>query len=122
MMRVGLVFVSIIFIVLSGCAGRNDGLEKLPFNKEEWLKGDRRVRGQMVDNLIADSLLIGKSKSDVVELLGDPTASDTTGPIVYIVDPGLKTGPRGVGGTWLFYLTVQFDSLTNRVFEVHCGD
>jgi hypothetical protein len=92
------------------------------FNQANWLNGDRRIRGEMVDKMISDSILIGKSKSDVLQLLGDPTASDTTSPLVYEIDFGAKTGPLGLGGTWLFYMTVQFDSISNKVNDVWCRD
>lgn len=92
------------------------------FDKAKWLSGDRRMRGEMVDKMISDSILIGKSKSDVLKLLGSPTASDTTSSLVYEVDLGLKTGPSGLGGTWLFFLTVQFDTTTNKVNDVWCRD
>ncbi len=94
----------------------------LNFDKAKWLNGDRRVRGEMVDKLIADSILIGKSKSDVLQMLGSPTASDTTSPLVYEVDLGKKNGPLGLGGTWLFFMTVHFDTTTNKVNEVWCRD
>lgn len=96
--------------------------EVINFDKAKWLSGDRKIRGAMVDKMISDSILIGKSKSDVLQLLGSPTASDTTSPLVYEVDLGLKVGPLGLGGTWLFFMTVQFDTTTNKVNDVWCRD
>jgi len=92
------------------------------FDKAKWSSGDRRIRGEMVDKMISDSILIGKSKSEVLQLLGSPTASDTTSPLVYEVDLGLKNGPLGLGGTWLFFMSVQFDTTTNKVNDVWCRD
>lgn len=92
------------------------------FDSSKWKNGDRKIRGEMVDKMISDSILIGKSKSDVLQLLGSPTASDLTSPFVYEVELGKKTGPLGLGGTWLFFMTVQFDTTTNKVNDVWCRD
>lgn len=92
------------------------------FNSEKWLNGDRRIRGTMVDEIINDSMLLGKTKNEILSLLGEPTASDTSNPIVYTVDIGKKTGPLGSGGVWLFYLTLQFDTINNKVIDIWCRD
>lgn len=76
----------------------------------------------MVDHIIADSVLIGKTKAEVISLLGDPTASDNSEPLVYVVDIGEKLGPFGLGGEWTFYMTVFFDTSTSKVINVRCGD
>ena len=76
--------------------------------------------GKMVGEIINDSLLIGKSKSEVITLLGDQ--GDTSGNFSYTVDIGLKTGPFGLGGVWLFDLNIHFDTLTRKVIEVKCND
>ncbi len=95
-------------------------MKKIDFNQEQWLHGDYRIRGKMVDNIIEDRILIGKSKIEVLKLLGDQ--GNTAGSFSYQVDIGLKTGPFGLGGVWPFYLNIHFDTLKNRVFEVRCND
>lgn len=94
--------------------------ERLAFDQQAWLAGDWTLRGRMVDDLIADSLLMGKTKSEVVALLGDQ--GDTICNFSYPVDIGLKVGPFGIGGTWLFFLNVHFDTLTGKVNDVQCLD
>ena len=111
----------IALTVLSGCSMSNNN-EKIEFNREEWLQGDRRTHGKMVHNIIEDSILYGKTKAEVLNLLGNPTASDTIGSFAYVVDIGLKIGPLGMGGTWLFFMTVQFDTINNKVQDVWCRD
>jgi outer membrane protein assembly factor BamE (lipoprotein component of BamABCDE complex) len=115
------IITSLVMLILNSCYS---DVKKQPiaFNSNVWLTGDWKVRGNMVDSIINDSILIGQSKTDVLKLLGSPTASDTTNPFVYVVDTGLKTGPFGLGGTWLFYLTVQYDTLTGKVKDVWCRD
>ena len=77
----------------------------------------------MADDLTADRLLLGKDKHAVIALLGVPDASDSTGhSLDYAVDLGLRTGPWGLGGTWLFYTSVCFDTLSGTVIEVHTRD
>jgi hypothetical protein len=115
------LFAFLAIIVLQGCTGRNDD-EHLDFSHEQWLQGDWRIRGKMVNSIIDDSILFGKSKPEVINLLGEPTAGDTIGLIVYVVDIGKKVGPFGMGGTSPFYMTVQFDSVTNKVSDVWCRD
>ena len=74
----------------------------------------------MVDNIIENSVLIGKSKIEVLNLLGNQ--GDTTGNLRYPVDIGLKIGPFGLGGMWPFDLNIHFDTLENKVSEVRCND
>ncbi|MBK8482785.1 MAG: hypothetical protein IPL31_00115 [Saprospiraceae bacterium] len=114
-----LIFTLPLLLTVFGCGQENQN-EKIKFNREEWLHGDWRTRGKMVDNIIEDSTLIGKSKMEVLSLLGEQ--GDTTDNFSYQVDIGLKTGPFGLGGVWLFDLNIHFDTLTNIVFEVRCND
>lgn len=77
----------------------------------------------MADALIAERLLLGNDRSAVVALLGMPDASDTTDySFDYAVDLGRRTGPWGMGGTWLFYTSVCFDTLSGDVIEVRTRD
>ena len=118
-MKKNLTLFLLLFFIVMGCR-QDKQTEKLKFNREEWLHGDIRTRGKMVDNIIEDSMLIGKSKSEVLTLLGDQ--GDTTGNFSYPVDIGLKTGPFGWGGIWPFDLNIHFDTLSSKVIEVRCND
>lgn len=118
MKRFLIIVLAYIFSTF-GCIEENQH-DKVVFNKEEWLNGNESIRGKMVDNIINDSILIGKSKIEVLNLLGDQT--DTTGNLSYQVDLGLKTGILGLGGAWLFNLNIHFDTIQNKVFEVRCND
>lgn len=110
---------SFTILLILGCSEPKTN-EKMKFNPVEWAQGDVRVRRKMVENIIEDSILIGKSKKEVIALLGDQ--GDTTGNFSYAVDIGLKTGPFGLGGMWPFDLNIHFDSLSNKVTEVRCND
>lgn len=77
----------------------------------------------MVDDLEKRQLLIGATKQEVLAQLGAPDASDTLGfRLAYDVDLGLRTGPWGLGGTWLFNTTVRFDTLSGTACEVRTHD
>ena len=118
-MNRNLIFITPFLLIVLGCVQEKQN-EKIKFNKEVWLQGDWRTRGKMVDNIIEDSILIGKSKKEVLNLLGDQ--GDTIGNFGYFVDIGLKSGPFGLGGIWLFNLNIHFDTLENKVLEVRCND
>lgn len=114
-----LIFISVFIFITLGCEEENQH-KNIVFNRGEWLNGNERIRGKMVDNIINDSILIGKSKIEVLNLLGDQ--GDTVGNLSYQVDLGLKTGILGLGGAWLFDLNIHFDTTQNKVFEVRCND
>ncbi len=73
-MNLSLCLLLILFISL-GCAGIRkpwrDYSDK-PFNSEEWLAGDEIERGRMYGDLFTSRKLNGKSREDVVKLLGEP--------------------------------------------------
>ena len=113
----------LVALYITGRIGKSDRMPDRAFDEVEWRHGDRRERGAMVDDLETRSLLIGKDKPAVIALLGMPDASDTAGrSLDYAVDIGLRTGPWGLGGTWLFYTSVCFDTLTGTVVEVRTRD
>lgn len=106
-------------LVICGCSDLTTN-DRLKFDPVQWANGDIRVRGKMVDNIIDDSLLIGKTKKQVIDLLGEQ--GDPSGNFSYTVDLGLKTGPMGLGGKWLFSLNIHFDTINKKVYEVRCND
>lgn len=118
--RIGFL-ISTVWVLFSCCSNENH-IEKIGFNEQQWRNGNDLIRGSMVDNIIGDSILIGKEKAEVLSLLGEPTGGDTSNSLVYSVDIGLKTGPFGLGGVWPFFMTIEFDSTGMRVEKVRCTD
>ena len=117
------VFSVFVALYLTEGIGKTDPIPDRAFDAGEWRHGDRRMRGATVDDLGTTRRLIGKDTTAVIALLGMPDASDTAGnSFDYAVDPGLRTGPWGLGGTWLFYTSVRFDTATALVTEVHTRD
>ena len=85
--------------LLSSCSNNK------PFNSETWLKGDMRVRGQMVHSLKDGRILEGKSRQEVITLLGKPE-SEYSDVLVYQVDLGHKF----VSSPWLYQMNVVIES------------
>jgi hypothetical protein len=113
-----------VLIGTSSCGlGRRDGIADQAFNAALWKRGDRRVRGSMARDLGTGGSLIGLDKRTVVGVLGMPDGQDTSGYVLeYAVDLGLRTGPFGMGGTWLFHTSVAIDTLTGKVITVRTHD
>lgn len=65
-----LVFVLAFFSYLSTEA-------QYEFNKEKWF-ADKHSRFEMRDDIIESKILIGKSKSEIIDLIGKPESKDTT--------------------------------------------
>ncbi len=127
-MKVNKILVRFILIALVLCTyfllrSKLSDEESLEFESSRWLRGDRRLRGMMVDDLMRDSLLNGLTKIEVINLLDEATMSDTIAPFIYYeVDIGKEVGPYGLGGIWLFFLTIKFDPVKNNVIGVRCAD
>ena len=114
-------YVTILIFLTFSCIREP---QQIKFNKEIWKNGDWKKRGSMVDNIIHDSILIGKNRNQIADLLYEKDClTDTTITMFYYrVDLGKAIGPLGLGGSWLFDLRVQFDSTTNKVVYVDCRD
>ena len=84
--------------LLSACSNNK------PFNSEAWLKGDRRVRGQMTHSLKDGRILEGKSRPEVIAMLGKPDG-EYSEVLIYQVDLGHKFG----SSPWLYQLNVALE-------------
>lgn len=109
----GLTFL----IALSAC-NSND---PITFNSAAWKNGDRYLRGRMVDDLLRDSLLIGKTRKEVTDLLGSVGENASDSAWTYYTNNG-DTGPLGLGGPWMFALQIDFDSASGLVKSVRYYD
>lgn len=80
----------ILTLIMLSCGTNNQsGKNDLEFNSETWKSGDMRTKGKMTDNILNDSLLIGKTKTEVIKILGEPD-QQTESRLHYTVDPGIK--------------------------------
>ena len=89
----------------------------LLFDQNEWKKSGARVRGRMYSNLLSQKILLGKTRHEVIEMLGEP---DETYPdiIKYAIDLG------GIDERWLqrYFLFISFDERTNEAIKAVPGD
>jgi hypothetical protein len=94
--------VLLIAIFLLPACGNNHR-----FDSAAWLKGDRRARGRMSDDLVKRKILLGQTADEAQRLLGRP---DTTYPtaLSYKIDLGwILKDPENYG------VLVYFDQ--NRI-------
>lgn len=104
--------------IIFSCNGRKSAEKNdLPFDSELWKTGDLRTKGKMTDNILNDSLLIGKTKTEILDLLGEPDQQTETR-LHYTVDPGIKY----MGEPWTYWLSVEMDSLSGKVKGVWLMD
>ena len=72
---------------LAGLAVYKMNKEKKSFTKEKW-SSDVNKRYKMVDSLISEGGLVGKSRSDIIDLLGvNGLRSNTGDSIEYFLSP-----------------------------------
>ena len=99
-----------IFLVCIGCRRRRGELKK--FNSEEWKASSQVERGYMTSDLIKRKLLVGKTKPEVLEMLGVPKDISRTR-FHYLLDYGYSTP---------FHLDVIFAKTNQRITEAKVSD
>lgn len=78
----------IVFLfVLWGASCSDSNSNELQFDTRQWKAGDFRHRGQMAKSLREHSILMGKTKEEVRQLLGDPQKEEV-GYLSYKLDLG----------------------------------
>jgi outer membrane protein assembly factor BamE (lipoprotein component of BamABCDE complex) len=80
--KIGLFFLAVLVISWSLLK-----LFEVPFDKANW-KTNPTERYEMVDDLIESQLLMGKTKVEVITLLGKPYSSSTTENDIFIYKLG----------------------------------
>jgi hypothetical protein len=85
----------------------------LVFSSKEWKESDFRVRGRMYSNLLDQKLLIGRTRTEVLEILGksDEEYKDS---VKYAIDLG-SSFERWIQRN---FLMITFDEQTQKVKEV----
>jgi outer membrane protein assembly factor BamE (lipoprotein component of BamABCDE complex) len=105
-MKRTLILLSIFFL----SCGNNNNAEK--FNAEKWINGTQIERGNMSSDLVDSKILIGKTKIEIIELLGSPKDSSDVN-FHYLVDFGFIVP---------FHLDINFSSVDNKAKEVKLAD
>ena len=74
------------------------------FDREKWFS-DKHSRFEMRDDIVESRILKGKSKSEIIELIGKPVSNDSTELWTY------DLGMSGAGLGWQFnYLELTFEN------------
>jgi hypothetical protein len=89
----------------------------LEFNPAEWKKADFRVRGRMYDSLLEQRLLLGRTRNEVIELLGKPD-EEKNDLVKYAVDLG------SIFESWAqrYFILITFDEKTQIVNDISLID
>ncbi|HCE44721.1 MAG TPA: hypothetical protein DET40_14360 [Lentisphaeria bacterium] len=114
-----LYFTAFILITIT-CLVNYGKITQKSFNSKEWILGNELTRGEMARDLVSSKVLIGKTKEEVVELLGQPSSSKSSfnnDRFYYIVDIGR--------GSYVFdmpcKLNLYFDG-DNKVEDAYVAD
>jgi len=108
---IGLYYL-LSFIALMNEFSSDDITNDQVFKQEIWKKGNYRERGRMVIYLIDSIGVVGKSRKEIVNLLGKPERELTNGNgITYSVDMGDMYGYD----MWLFLDST--DQVTSIMFD-----
>ena len=70
----------LLMVVLVGCSGMNRpwrSYDQKPFDSKKWRGGDAQERGTMFVDLTRKRIVSGKTKEEVLELLGEPDRKST---------------------------------------------
>jgi len=108
-MKRRLIFILFSLVLLTSC---QNSKSKIPFEKEKWEQADLRIRGRMVDDLFKQNLLVGKTKREVKNLLGEPDYEEDFY-LSYKVD---------LGKMYVYDLIVKLDSTSRKTAEVLLDD
>lgn len=102
---------ALIFLLLLGC----DQPKHIPFDAAQWTTADLRTRGRMVNDLLRRELLIGKTRGEVVELLGNPDF-DGSEELIYL------SYQVDIGHAYIYDMMIVFDPATRKSKEVLLDD
>jgi len=112
------IILLIVAVSVSACS---DSLPNdLPFDSAKWKQGDPRVRYQMKADLMRRDPLIGKTRREIIDMLGPSDRDrDQKTYIQYEIDTGRLSLPIKIARD---YLTLIFDDSGQRVKEVTVVD
>jgi len=106
--------ILIFFVIIAQSFVSCNNHTEQKFNKEKWKNGTQIDRGNMITDLMnnKNTYLIGKTKSEIIELLGEPKDKNEIN-FLYLIDLGYMTP---------FYFNISFDKINNKVYEISLSD
>ncbi|WP_299383909.1 hypothetical protein [uncultured Lacinutrix sp.] len=99
-----IIIVILLLISFSNCTDNNTK----KFETTKWKNASPREQGLMASDLVESNILIGKSKSEVLELIGTPKDSSAIN-FHYLIEFGYMAP---------FHLDVNFNKNENKVIDV----
>jgi hypothetical protein len=113
-----LILICAAFVIVAGVLFYNT-VKLLPFNDELWRESERRTRGRMVKNLLANNDFTGFSRGEVMAYLGPPDYDErlywyNLGPTNA---PHKRSGRTPVGDSSQFIIVFRAD-IQNQIDEV----
>ena len=87
------------------------------FDRDRWL-ADEQKRFEMRDDIVESKILLGKTETELIELIGEPSHKDSTGIWNY------NLGMSGAGFGWQFnHLEVTFENAkVSKVEKIEIKD
>ena len=74
------ISIFLLLVMLLGCSGLNRlgrSYEQIPFDSQKWRESDAQVRGTMFIDLFKKRTVNGKTKDEVLAMLGEPDKKST---------------------------------------------
>lgn len=106
-MKKALIIIVLFFSFIS-CENYNPK----KFDSVKWKNASQREKGLMASDLVDSKILLGKSKTEVLELIGKPKDSSNIN-FHYLIEFGYIVP---------FHLDVNFDKNENKVIDVTLAD
>jgi hypothetical protein len=97
-----MIAVAVVVVVLGAIALSTP--RRRPFDPVAWRAGDRqpeREREEMADDLVASRALLGKTRSEVVRLLGEPPPTEYFRSFDLVYRLGMERGFMSIDSEWL---------------------
>jgi len=116
---VGLLAASVVGLMLlsSDLESFIQSINPSTFDSMAWRQGNIRARGTMVDDLTDRGRLVGKTREEVLAMLGPPDR-DHGELLFYVVDMGQRFGST----PWTYGLRIYFDPKTGLASSVFYTD
>lgn len=85
-----------------GCAAAKERLNRLPFDSAKWKAGNEdEIRIRMVDSLLRKFEFTGKSRTEVVYILGEPDKTGYFRDYDMVYRLGMERGFISIDSEWL---------------------
>lgn len=109
-----LIVVVLVFLSLIIISCDNNEFTPVSFEHHAWKSGDHELRGKMAHDLLEKKILIGKTREEVIDMLGSPD-EETSHFVAYFMNFGDYFGPPHL-------VHIEFDNRSKLVKEAWITD